>query len=327
MKKYFYNYLSIIGAIFLILFVLITGGVLLTRAGLVSNDSVISLDRAVGQGGMMVKSSPLMAEVAPSSAPIAGDVSSVAIPRKITKSGNLSLLVPTAESAVTQIQALATQVGGYISNSNIYETSPGIKSGLVTLRVPTDKFEATISALKQLAVKVESESVNADDVTEQFIDVTARLSTLRAEETQYLAIMKKAQKVEDILNVTNRLTEVRSQIESLQSQLKYLNSQVDLSTITVNLTAEKDVTILGIHWQPLTVIKQALRSLLESLVSYVNLIIAFVVFLPVLALWLITIGFVVWLIWQLVKRIKKTGRVIEIKKVEKIGKKTKKLTP
>lgn len=274
----------------------------------VGSAKLMAIDRAI--------SSPMSATVP---API-GDNS--VLPRKITKTGSISILVDTAEAAATNIQAIAGSMAGYVSDSYLYEVTPGVKAGAITIRVPADKFDQTLARIKELALKVENENINANDVTDQFIDLDARLKNLKAQETQYLDILKKAQKVEDVLNVTNQLNQVRQQIDSLQGQLKYLNSQVDLSTITVNLTAEKEVQIWGINWRPITVIKQAVRSLLNGLVNYVNAIIAIIIFLPVIALWIITLLIVIWVIWRVVKRVK-NGPVPK-KITEKASKKTKK---
>ena len=244
------------------------------------------------------------------------------LPRKITKSGNLSILVETAETAAQNIQAIAGSMAGYVSDSNLHEVTPGVKAGSITIRVPADKFDDTISRIKELAIKVENENINANDVTDQFIDLDARLKNLKAQETQYLDILKKATKVEDVLSVTNQLNQVRQQIDSFEGQLKYLNSQVDLSTITVNLTAEKEVQIWGINWRPITVIKQAVRSLLNGLVNYANAIIAIIIFLPVIALWVITLLIVIWIIWRIVKRVKNGPAPKKL--IEKTSKKTKK---
>lgn len=226
------------------------------------------------------------------------------LPRQITKTGNLSILVTTAEDTAQNIQAIAESVAGYVSDSYLYEVTTGVKAGAITIRVPADKFEQTWSRIKDLALKVESENVNVNDVTDQFVDLEARLKNLGAQEDQYLDILKKATAVEDVLKVTNQLNQVRQQIDSWEGQLKYLNSQIDLSTITVNLTAEKEVLVFGLHWRPLTVIKQAVRSLLTGLVHYANAIIAIVIFLPVIALWLITLLLIAWIIWWVAKKLK-----------------------
>jgi len=310
MKKISFYILAIIGALFLIAAILVLAqmffGLNLPRF---DNQTL-----ALGRGGAMPESLAMKSMVAPSAV---ADAGVVAIPRKITKTGNLDILVTEAEVALAQIKDLADRLGGYIGNSNIYESAPGVKSGQVVVRVPAEKFESALLAIKKLALRVESESVNADDVTEQYIDVTARLRVLQAQEAQYLAILKQAQKVDDILNVTNRLTEVRGQIESLQSQLKYLNSQVDLSTITVGLTAEKDVTILGLHWQPLAVIKQAIYNLLNGLVSYVNTLISVAIYLPVILVWLATIVIVGAFVYGMARELLKRFRSRQPAKVVK----------
>ncbi|MCX6712425.1 MAG: DUF4349 domain-containing protein [Candidatus Vogelbacteria bacterium] len=277
--------------------------------GLVQNFKTASADRAI---------------VAPMSAPVPeGASAETSIPRKITKTGSLSILVDTAETTAQNITAIAESVAGYVSDTYLYEVTPGVKAGAITIRVPADKFDQTLSRIKDLALKVENENINANDVTEQFIDLDARLKNLKAQETQYLDILKKSTKVEDVLSVTNQLNQVRQQIDSSEGQLKYLNSQVYLSTITVNLTAEKEVQIFGLNWRPITIVKQAVRSLLNGLVGYANLIISAVIFLPVVILWVITILLVAWIIWWIVKRFKggckscKVSEVVTKKKTKK----------
>ncbi|MFA6254135.1 MAG: DUF4349 domain-containing protein [Candidatus Paceibacterota bacterium] len=266
---------------------------------------------------MAASDSAISAPMSISSPTPAGGAPTASIPRKITKTGQLSLLVDKAETAVQNIQAIAESATGYVSDSNLYEVTPGVKAGSITIRVPADKFDETMGKIKELAFKVENESSNANDVTDQFIDLEARLKNLKAEETQYLDILKKAQKIDDIINVTNHINDVRSQIDSWQGQLKYLNSQVDLSTITVNLTAEKEAQIFGINWRPLTIINQALHSLLTGLVGYANVIISVIIFLPVIALWVVTILLVLWILWRIVKRLRRSSSVGEVKKKTK----------
>lgn len=305
------------------LFVVIVLGLLIVAIGQNSFpyfNSAKNVSRGFG-GGLTESLVPNLKMVAtdqaaaPLRAPTAESPS--ALPRKITKTGNLSLLVETAETTALNIEAIAGSMSGYVSDSYLYEVTPGVKAGAITIRVPADKFEEAINRIKDLALKVESENINANDVTDQFIDLEARLKNLKAQEEQYLDILKKATAVEDVLKVTNQLNQVRQQIDSWQGQLKYLNSQIDLSTITVNLTAEKEVQIFGLNWRPITVIKQAVRSLLNGLMSYVNLIIAVVIFLPVIILWIITILLVAWIIWWVVKQVKKLTKTK--KKTKKSG--------
>lgn len=312
MKKYLLPSLILFVAIIFIVATLFVGQ---------NNLPFLKNNRLGFDGGVMEASAPnanlMIADRALSPKVATQSTEEAGLPRKITKSGSLSILVETAETTAQNIQAIAGSMAGYVSDSYLYEVTPGVKAGAITIRVPADKFDDTINRIKELAIKVESENINANDVTDQFIDLEARLKNLKAQESQYLDILKKATAVEDVLKVTNQLNQVRQQIDSFQGQLKYLNSQIDLSSITINLTAEKEVQIFGINWRPITVIKQAVRSLLNGLMSYANLIIAAIIFLPVIILWIVTILLVAWILWWVVKR---------VKNLNKIKKKTKKST-
>ena len=218
--------------------------------------------------------------------------------RKVIKNGSLSLFVKKAEEVADRIKGVAEKLSGFVSDSRIYEVSAGIKSGSITIRVPADKFDEAMREIKTFAVKVESENVNASDVTEQFIDLEARLKNLKAEEEQYIQIMKRAVTVEDTLNVAQRLSDVRGRIEQIEGQLQYLSRQVDMSTITVDLTAEEDVEVFGVRWRPLFVAKQAFRNMLTGLTRYVDAMIGFVFNIPLILLWLATFGIGGFIVWR-----------------------------
>ncbi len=224
--------------------------------------------------------------------------------RKIIKNGSLSLLVEKVEAAVANIQSLAKTFSGFVGDSRIYETSSGTKSGTITIRVPADRFEETLAEIKKMAAKVENESVTAQDVTEQFVDFEARLRNFQAQETQYLEIMKRAFTVAEILQVQQRLGEVRGQIEQIQGQIQYLSRQIDMSTIMVSLSSKADVEIFGIYWRPFAVVKQSLHTMFSGLVSYADLMIGFILRLPVILAWLATIVFFLIVAWRIFRWIK-----------------------
>ncbi len=221
--------------------------------------------------------------------------------RKIIKDGLLSLLVKKVEDSIQNIQALAKTMGGFVGSLQVYEASDGTKSGNITIRVPADRFEEALAAVKNFAVKVERENVTAQDVTETFIDLEARLKNLEAQEIQYLEILKRAFSIEDILNVQQRLGDVRGQIEQIQGQIQFLSRQVDMSTITVSMISEADIQVLGIRWRPLFVVKQSFYNMMSGLAGYVDSMIAFIFFLPRLILWLATIFFLIYICWRIIK--------------------------
>jgi len=220
--------------------------------------------------------------------------------RKVVKNGNLSIVVKNAEESAKQVAEVANLFDGVLSLKEVREVRDGVKMGRVTINVPADKFDEAMEAVKKVATKVDHETINSHDVTEEFVDLEARLKNLKSEETQYLRIMETAKTVEETLRVSQRLFNTRGQIESLEGRIKYLSLQVDFSSINVNLTAEEDVEVLGLTWRPLVVAKFALRDTLNGLANYVDTIIKFIIFLPVIIIWLITLVIVVVVLKRLI---------------------------
>jgi hypothetical protein len=130
----------------------------------------------------------------------------------------------------------------------------------------------------------------------------ARLKTLKATEEQYLEILKKAVKIDDILNVSQYLSNVRTQIEQLQGEMNYLSRQVDMSIITVYLTSEPDVNPAGVIWNPKTTALDAMRDFMQTVFASGNIIIRMVLFyLPIFIL-LGGIAYLIFLFYMKVLR-------------------------
>ncbi len=224
--------------------------------------------------------------------------------RKVVKNGSLTLLVKKAEETAAMAASIAERMGGFVQSSNIYEGSSGTKSGSVTIRIPASRFDEAMAEMKKSAVEVQRENIDASDVTEQFIDLEARLKNLRAEEAQYQEIMKRAVTVENTLSVASRLHDVRGRIEQIEGQLQYLSRQVEMPLITVSLTEEADAQVFGFRWRPLVSAKQALRSMLGALTGSFDVLLAIAIYIPVIVLWLV-IALVIVLVGSRLARIVK----------------------
>jgi hypothetical protein len=142
----------------------------------------------------------------------------------IIKTADLALAVDGVEAKTYEIISLATGRGGFVQTSTLVEDEAGYKTGYVTVRVPSDTFEDSVAAIKDLAVRVDRESINGQDVTEQYTDLEARLRSAQAQEEQYLVILDKAVTVQDILAVQQYLQNIRYEIESLQGQIDSLGN-------------------------------------------------------------------------------------------------------
>lgn len=163
--------------------------------------------------------------------PAAGDA--VAAERKLIRNGSLSFETSDVKKTKTAIDAICKELNAYISNESQNNYSSRLQYNQ-TIRVTADKFDLLIQKIEAEASQVEGKNVNTEDVTEEFIDVEARLKTKKDLETRYREILKRAKTVEEIITIERQIAEVRSDIESMEGRLKYLSSQVAYSTLTVS---------------------------------------------------------------------------------------------
>ncbi|MEZ4225403.1 MAG: DUF4349 domain-containing protein [Polyangiaceae bacterium] len=163
------------------------------------------------------------------------------VARQVIKRAQVRISVASPAAAQSKTLELAKQQGGYVVSSEQAGSAgeAGPESVHVELRVPAARFEATLAALRGLGSHVGAESVSSEDVTEEFVDLEARLKTQRKLEERYLAILDKAATVKDTLEVEKQLADVRGQIEKLEGRQKYLKSHVSLSTINVTFERER----------------------------------------------------------------------------------------
>jgi hypothetical protein len=207
--------------------------------------------------------------------------------RKIIRNGSLDLLVNDVSQSIDKIGSIVTGVGGFVEKSS--QTNSGGHSASVTVRVPAARLDPVIVQIKALATTVDRESVEARDVTREYIDLDARLRNAQAEEAQYLQILKRATTIKDTLDVTEKLSDVRGRIEQLQGEMKFLTAQIDMSTLEISLRAEADAAVAGIHWRPLRQAKIALGEMVSGLADWADSAIAFFINLPLIAVWLFSV--------------------------------------
>ncbi len=167
--------------------------------------------------------------------------------RQVIKRAELSLSVASPAEAQRSALTLAKDHGGYVVNSEqLGETGKdGPKRVRVVMRVRADRFEAALNALRKLGSHVGSESVTSEDVTEEFMDLGARLRTKKKLEERYLALLDKATTVEDTLKVEKHLADVRGEIEKLEGRRKYLSNQVGMATVTATFTRERPLVAVS----------------------------------------------------------------------------------
>ncbi len=195
--------------------------------------------------------------------------------RMIVRNGDMSLVVEDIVDARDEIAQLAVRFDGYVVSSRISGEEQDMR-GWISIRVPDDKFEQALAELRNLAVRVTSESTDSRDVTEEYIDLQSRLKNAEATESQYLALLEEA-KVEDAIRIYELLHQVRREIEQIKGRMQYLERTSSMSLISVRL--EPEVTA-----KPLV---RAGWSALEALKSAVRGIVIFGQWLGTIALWVL----------------------------------------
>ena len=160
--------------------------------------------------------------------------------RKIIKTMRISAETKAFDNATAAIEALCTQLGGYIESSSRsggsirYSSAVVARSASYTLRIPAEKLDAFRAGMDG-EINVVSENTGISDITDQYFDVDTRLATLRTEEERLLAMLEKATELEYLITLESRLSEIRYQIESYTGTLRRYDSQVAYSTVHLNL--------------------------------------------------------------------------------------------
>ncbi|MBI2028078.1 MAG: DUF4349 domain-containing protein [Candidatus Levybacteria bacterium] len=204
--------------------------------------------------------------------------------RVVIQESNISLLVQDVRQTGDQILSYVKDNGGYMVYTS-YTRPTESPFASITVRVPTDKLDQTLSYFRNLAVKVTSENLVGTDVTQEYTDIEARLATLRKTQVKFEDILDKAVNVQDILTVQRELINLQDQIDALRGQQQAIEKNAQLSKITIYLSTDE----LALPYtpdkafRPGVVFKYAVRSLLDNLRIGAEALIWLAVYSPLIA--------------------------------------------
>lgn len=231
--------------------------------------------------------------------------------KRIVRDGSISIRVEDADWSADEIERIANRLGGFVESrliSSVPEYAMPMmrnesrvqglavssigspKSGVVTIRIPAEKFAEANAAIRGISSVVLSESSSANDITAQFSDLEAQIRNKYAEEDAFTKILNSAAvgKVSDVLDVTRELSRVRGEIEQLETEKKYLESQTDMASISVSLSEDAKVGAAASAWRPWQTVKSAANSLVAQFRNFVDGVIYFAVsVLPIFLLYLL----------------------------------------
>jgi hypothetical protein len=197
-----------------------------------------------GQAGSATGGAPVKSAPQPGSSDTSNPSGTSVVPPiqgpQVIRQAQLQISVKSGsfDSSLSDVRHLVESENGYIAGTDAQVNpvaSDQIRSGVITFMVPADKFDATIDALSKFG-KVQNEHISGQDVSAQFVDLQARLANEEAQRNAMLALLGKAQSVQDIIAVQNQLGQITGQIEQLKGQIAYIEHNTAYSTVTVNLT-------------------------------------------------------------------------------------------
>src|SRR5205807_8233569 len=194
--------------------------------------------------------------------------------RMVVRTGTFEIIVVDPLQAAEQLRDLATHLSGFVVSSRVSGSDERTRSAQVTVRIPAKYFDEARTQVRRIAKTVEQDTVEARDATREYVDQEARLRNARAEETQYLAILKRAAAAKDVLEVSSRLAEVRGRIDESEADLRFLHHQVEMSLLTTNISAVAQAQVFGVHWRPLYEAKLSLRGALVGMADYADSMVA-----------------------------------------------------
>ena len=185
----------------------------------------------------------LPAEPAPAAAlPKASTVADPVAPeaaRRVIHTAELWLETDDPTGALQKVTALAETKGGFVlssaTSSSREDDGEEVVSVTIVVRVPAAVFDPTMDSLRRIGKRVSSEKVGGQDVSEEYVDLESRIRAQHALEEQYLTILKEAKAVHEILEVEQKLGEVRTEIERAEGRRRFLEDQTRLSTLSVHL--------------------------------------------------------------------------------------------
>ncbi|WP_281227235.1 DUF4349 domain-containing protein [Flavobacterium aquiphilum] len=174
------------------------------------------------------------------------DAENTTIEQKIIKNGNLRFETENLETTYEQIKIAVKKGKAFIQNDSEGKDYGSIYRR-ITVRIPSQNFDSFIKDISTGVTYFDNKEINSEDVTEQYIDIDARLKAKKKLENRYIELLSKATKMSEMLAIEAQLSAIREEIEAKEGQLRYMQNRISLSTITIEfyktIAEERGVTI------------------------------------------------------------------------------------
>lgn len=229
--------------------------------------------------------------------------------RKLIKTVNMTVETKEFDSLISGIEEQVNSTGGYvessnISNNNYYSNRDTVRYASYTVRIPANQLNSFLERVKGVSNVI---SMNQDvrDVTLSYTDMESHKKSLQTEQERLLALLENADNMEDIITIEERLSEVRYEIESMESQLRVMDNQVDYSTVFIDITEVKELTVVDPETDGERMVRRFKENIYDIGRGFKEFGIGFVISLPYLVVWAVIILIIVLIVRGIIKHNKK----------------------
>ncbi len=215
----------------------------------------------------------------------------------LIRTGTAMVEVDSLEQGLAQVRALAQRLGGIVGNTSITSGSEETRQATVELRIPSASFDRAVGGLSPIG-RVEQVNVSAEDVGEEYTDVSARVANARRLEARLLDLLEnRSGRLEEVLNLEREIARVREEIERYEGRLRYLRTRASVSVLTVTL--HEPQTVLGRPGD--RPIRDAFRHAWRNFVEMIaGLIAASGILIP--------LALLAYALWRVIRRIRRRDR-------------------
>lgn len=229
--------------------------------------------------------------------------------RKVIRTASISIEAEDTRDTYRRIQAMVDEAEGFIQSASVADVETGQDQPRIDLviRIPADDLTSTLDAIGALGTRVVSQTQQGQDVTEEYVDLEARIENLSLLETELRALLAEVRQnpeadPQKLLEVFNEISRVRGEIEQLEGRRQVLDDLTELATVEVHVTPTPEATpVVADGWAPLAVARQALQDLVGAGQGVVDFLIRFGIYvLPIL---LVFIGIPALVLWRFRDRI------------------------
>lgn len=201
--------------------------------------------------------------------------------RKVVQTISMEITVISIQDSIDTIHEATIENDGFIISSEIRDDR-GKTYGFISIRIPRNDTTVLSNLIRNISERIIRENLYSNDVTDQYSDLSARINNMKIAEETYLRLFNEAKSIEDMVNIQEKINEIRWNIENLEGQINYMDATTSTTLINVSLQQSSDQQpIINEKWKPFDTLKDSLRDLVEFTQGFANILIRILIFSPI----------------------------------------------